>query len=359
MTGHASDHSGAPLRIGLLAASNMSHFLRRMLPRASGGMWKGRLFTPFSLEDEYDWIAVLYETGPIPPVQTVGDPENVAYVSFEPREPGNVRRAFFQQFSRAAVFDPRVTGPGVVRIGGTPWWIGLTPSAFKGGPPSLDHDDLVAMTPPAAKRERISIIVSNKTFMPGHVARDRFLREILRRPIARHIDVFGRGRRPIADKWDGIWPYAYHLAIENTRLSHYWTEKVTDAFLGYSLPIYWGCPNLDAYFPPSSFVDIDILDPDSAVEAMTRVLDEHAWAAALPSLRAARARVLDEHHPLSRIADLCDRPAARREQFAIRPQADFLHSGARAAWWRLKQRAYIRTRGVRIGRRLLWRLPPS
>jgi hypothetical protein len=40
----------------------------------------------------------------------------------------------------------------------------------------------------------------------------------------------------------------FHIAIENTQNNNYFTEKIIDAFLTKTIPIYWGCPNLNDYF---------------------------------------------------------------------------------------------------------------
>ena len=57
----------------------------------------------------------------------------------------------------------------------------------------------------------------------------------------------GFGFNPITNKKNAIDPYLYSIAIENSSYRHYWTEKISDVFLGYSAPIYYGCKNLDEY----------------------------------------------------------------------------------------------------------------
>ena len=50
----------------------------------------------------------------------------------------------------------------------------------------------------------------------------------------------------------------YTLAIENTSEPHYFSEKITDAFLCNTMPIYFGAPNIFEYFPKNS--------PNSSIE---------------------------------------------------------------------------------------------
>lgn len=356
-----TDRSTDAIRVGVAAAGDKSSLLRRLLPERSGGLWGHHHFSIFSPDTVYDWIVVLYTTGSPDRFEAIGDPANVAYVSYEPREPPAVQPGFHDQFSRLVVTDQRVRGPNVIRRGGTPWWVGLDFGDGTDGSSvtcTLDFDRLVEMAPPLSKIERISVIVSDKTLMPGHIARDRLLRELLRRPIARHLDVSGRGRRQIRDKWDAIAPNTYHLAIENSSSPHYWTEKISDAFLGFSFPIYWGCPNLEEYFPADSFETFNVFSPTSAVETITRVLDERRWSQTLPAIIEARRRVLDDHHPLTVLASVCDRPAAVRQSFTIRPWTDFKQTGLRREWWRTKRRIYRRSSRINLRGRPLWRFPP-
>lgn len=40
----------------------------------------------------------------------------------------------------------------------------------------------------------------------------------------------------------------YHIAIENTRVNNYFSEKLIDCLKAKTIPIYWGCPNIGRYF---------------------------------------------------------------------------------------------------------------
>jgi hypothetical protein len=54
----------------------------------------------------------------------------------------------------------------------------------------------------------------------------------------------------------------FSLIIENTSERNYFTEKIIDAFQTYTIPIYWGCPNISDYFDDNGiicFSDIDDL----------------------------------------------------------------------------------------------------
>jgi len=79
------------------------------------------------------------------------------------------------------------------------------------------------------------------------------------------IDIFGRGINEIEDKWDALDRYKYHIALENSVVEDYWTEKLSDAYLAGCYPIYYGCPNIEKYFDISSLARINITQSDPVI----------------------------------------------------------------------------------------------
>jgi hypothetical protein len=349
------------IRIGVFTESGAGRLLERLLPAASRGVWAERHFSAFEPGESYDWVVIFFRHGLMRPLEVHGDPANVAYVSTEPYEIANTRPTYLHQFSRVILTDPRVRHPGLVRETAAPWWVGLSvdrESVPRHPARTMYGYDQLSRAPVPKKVQRVSIVTSTASFTPGHRARSRLVESMLRHPIARHVDLFGTGRRQVLDKWDAIAPNAYHLALESSSLPNYWTEKVSDAFLAYSLPLYHGCPNLEQYFPPESFVDINAFDPALAITAIERVLDEHAWQERLPHIVEARNRVLGEHHPLSVIARTCDRPASEHTRFTIEPRGAHGRGLLGREWWKAKRRLYSRTVDVEIRGRPMWRFPP-
>ena len=43
--------------------------------------------------------------------------------------------------------------------------------------------------------------------------------------------------------------YNYHIAIENYRSRHYFSEKIINPLLCGTIPVYLGCVNIEQYFP--------------------------------------------------------------------------------------------------------------
>ena len=65
-----------------------------------------------------------------------------------------------------------------------------------------------------------------------------------------NIDLYGRGQKgkTIEYKEEGLTEYRYSIVVENSNEKNYFTEKILDCFLTGTIPIYWGCPNLDSFF---------------------------------------------------------------------------------------------------------------
>jgi hypothetical protein len=178
-----------------------------------------------------------------------------------------------------------------------------------------------------AKPKLISVIASDKAFTVEHRYRREFVAALETAFVGR-LDVFGRGIQDIEDKWDAIAPYKYHVVLENGAFTDYWTEKISDAYLGWSFPLYMGCPNLDAYFPAQSFARLAWGDTAGALSAVERVLSMDPYQSALPKIEAARRQCLDAYNFFPYLAGVCDGlPAAGKpELVTLSPEAEYRHA---------------------------------
>ena len=64
--------------------------------------------------------------------------------------------------------------------------------------------------------------------------------------------------------------YKFSLAIENSSMPGYTTEKIFHPFLAHSLPIYWGNPHIPSDFNPMAFINLH--DFSSAVEMVEEII---------------------------------------------------------------------------------------
>lgn len=172
------------------------------------------------------------------------------------------------------------------------------------------------------KQKDLSWITSNLTSFPGHKVRMGFLDYL--RAHAFPVEVYGKGIQYIEDKWDGLAPYRYSLAIENFSGPDYWTEKIADCFLSWTVPIYYGCTNLEDYFPDGSFIRIDITRPQEALEIIKEAITTDDWTARLLALQEARELVLDKYQFFPLACDLIRhyRKNAAPENIVLQPYRD-------------------------------------
>ncbi len=182
---------------------------------------------------------------------------------------------------------------------------------------NMSYDKLVQLAIPQ-KTKMLSLITSNKARYPGHKERMVFIEHLMSR-LDIPVDLFGRGINPIEDKWQGLAEYKYSLAIENSCASDYWTEKIADCFLTYTLPIYYGCTNIGSYFPEGSYITIDIRNPADALQSIKRILEDDPWEARLPLIEEARDLVLNKYQLFPFVADRIERQTQKKAPVFIMP----------------------------------------
>jgi hypothetical protein len=176
-------------------------------------------------------------------------------------------------------------------------------------------DQLVRMDIPD-KAKAGSWIVGNARELPGHLKRLSFLK-FIQKNMSRDIDLYGRAVHYIDDKWDGLAPYRYSLAIENSNSPDYWTEKVADCYLTWTVPLYYGCSNLEKYFPRDSFIRIDINNPEVGLAQLKNIFEADVWKKRIPALTEARRLVLHEYQLFPHMSKLIKNHAVKKEEKEI------------------------------------------
>ncbi len=146
---------------------------------------------------------------------------------------------------------------------------------------------------PFDKKKNLSAIVSNTTLQEGHALRFDFMK-YLKSKIGDEIDWFGRGVNPLTDKWEGLKDYKYSIAIENSSHEGYFTEKILDCFLSYTMPIYYGCPNIKDYFPEKSMVLIDLNDFDKSLKTVKNAIENNFYEKNFSEIVKARNKILND-----------------------------------------------------------------
>lgn len=165
------------------------------------------------------------------------------------------------------------------------------------------HIDRMFIDKPQKKTMKISIVCSNIQTTKNHQQRLYFVK-ILQKIFKDRIDFYGRGFNKIQNKANAINDYFYTICLENNFEKNFWTEKVADAYLGWSVPVYAGCPNLDDYFPEESFIRIDYRNIESSVKEIYKLLEEDDYYSRLEAISEARWRVLFKFNIFKSIDDL-------------------------------------------------------
>lgn len=207
----------------------------------------------------------------------------LVYLTEEAHPYRSYHRDFLGQFdliitSRNDVQHPRVLQMHEVNT----WHMGLT------------YDDAVQELD-IKKTKGISIVCSKLTTLPGHLQRFAFANQ-LKGHFKDRIDFFGTAFQPIADKWAALRDYKYSIAIENSRLPGYFTEKITECYLANCLPIYYGAPDIDEYFDKESFVVIDVNNMKESIETIEALLDADPYDGRYASILSSKKRYLSQYH---------------------------------------------------------------
>lgn len=107
------------------------------------------------------------------------------------------------------------------------------------------------------KRFEISTVVGGKKQTEGHHLRKKlwYKQEYIKTPKS----FFLSGRLPgdvpnflnspiLGDQKEPLFESQFHITIENVRRKYWFTEKLIDCLQTKTIPIYYGCPNINDYF---------------------------------------------------------------------------------------------------------------
>ena len=133
------------------------------------------------------------------------------------------------------------------------------------------------------KTRHMSLIASAKRNTAGHLLRHEMVDMVQAEGL--DVDILGRGYAPFVEKSDGLAPYRFSLVIENIRERNYFTEKIVDAVLCETVPIYWGCPNIGDFFDTGGMI---LCQSAEEIRAAIHAADPVQYAALSPALCAAK-----------------------------------------------------------------------
>ena len=183
------------------------------------------------------------------------------------------------------------------------------PRSISGGT-GQTYDDLVNFEAPN-KTKSLICVQSNKMFLEGHRVRVKFIREfceytpddldlfgsIMKNPYFTALPSCNNAPKMVDDdKFKTMQEYKYCLAFDNGQYENYFGTQFTDAILSWTVPIYWGAPNIADFFPEGSYISFDARNYDEIDRILEVIEDESDYQSRLPALREARELILNKYN---------------------------------------------------------------
>lgn len=187
------------------------------------------------------------------------------------------------------------------------------------------HKEEVLSTSHNIKKSKfLSAVTSELCWLEGHQKRLGFLFH-LDAIFTQGLDIFGRKqtgqifsqfknyRSELTDKYDGLIPYRYHFACENSFIPDYFTEKILDPILAECLCFYDGCTNIAAYLDHRAFIKIDVTNIQNSIDTIIRSIKNKEYFKRREFIVKEKRRILTELNPLNIIwATLNDKDLSKQ-----------------------------------------------
>jgi CO dehydrogenase/acetyl-CoA synthase gamma subunit (corrinoid Fe-S protein) len=84
---------------------------------------------------------------------------------------------------------------------------------------------------------------------------------------------------------------------------------LADAYLGYSMPIYWGCTNISDFFPKNAYISIDVTNIKSGLKKLEEIIHKDLTESQKDAISQARNMVLHKYNTFSILDSLASEQA--------------------------------------------------
>lgn len=208
------------------------------------------------------------------------------------QEPANYK--FFSHWISAYKYADRVFGSWQKSVYGGKNLVQTQSSIFWQCPMGYDYYKNLK----TQKTNNLCAITSAKTSFKGHKERLEFLYVLKNKfnDTELEFEIKGRGISEIKTKDEILIPSKYTLAIENTSEPHYFTEKITDAFLCNCMPIYFGATNIFEYFPEGSLIKLENLNVNEAQYIIKEAVQNNFYEKNIDKLNLAKDLALNKYN---------------------------------------------------------------
>ncbi|MGB6269841.1 MAG: glycosyltransferase family 10 [Olleya sp.] len=257
--------------------------IKRQTPNQSF-IWNNITFTEDDVE-ACDFLVIL--DYPKHDFKVKVNPNHVLHICLEPANEISKYRQFANKKATIIYNQYQSGGKYILSQPALPWHLDQDYDYFK----TLKPEDLT-------KEDKIVWVTSNQRTSIQHKQRMDFLDTLVDVPF---IDLFGRGIKPIDSKWDVMKTAKYAIAYENFKNDYNWTEKISDCFLSYTIPLYFGCNRIEDYFPKEAIIQIDPKDKHIK-QFLKETVSSNQWEEKLEAIKEARQLVLDKYQMFPFIA---------------------------------------------------------
>ena len=292
--------TSSPIRVKFLSRGNRRNKNRlwmRQFPQ-NKLTWGNCKFIFDEESAEYDWL-VVYDD--LPPAKTERFSKRIEKIRCNPRntllvtsEPSTIKvygSKYLNQFEHVLTTQEpwAIKHKNAIHSQcGYRWFYGVGSNHLK------TYDEL-ALKIPNQKTKTISTVCSDKK-QKNTVHHQRFLFTTKLKEAIPELEIYGHGVRNLDDKSDAIDQFKYHIVIENVSNKDHWSEKLADAFLGHSLPFYYGCTNVFDYFPANSLVLIDPYDIQKSIEIIKDTIKSNLYDKNIEKINYARNLILNSYN---------------------------------------------------------------
>lgn len=253
------------------------HFdLKKQTP-GSSMQWENFTFTDEDVE-ECDYLVIL--DYPKTDFSVKVTKNNIIHICLEPPNEVSKYRQYGNKNSSLIFNQLDIQKNNILSHGALPWHV------------NKSYDFLTTVKVEDLKKEnKIIWVTSNQRSSKGHNVRMDFLDSIKELPF---VELYGRGIKPIDDKWDVLSASKYAIAYENFQNDYYWTEKIMDCYLSFAMPLYYGCNSIENFFPKNSFLQIDPKDKHSDL-FLKEIVASNKWEENLDAIVKARELILNKY----------------------------------------------------------------
>lgn len=120
------------------------------------------------------------------------------------------------------------------------------------------------------------------------------------------IDVFN-GNNASPKRQDALCDYKFNISIENEYQDNWISEKFYDCILTETVPIYFGCKNINEIYPEDGYILIEDINNIESIDRLLREIHENAdiiYKQKIEGLKQIKEKYFKEYNLLKKIVEL-------------------------------------------------------